>query len=227
MKLIKISTLALTGFFSLSALANVELLADPHLDLLVINGQRPEVTSTLFSSTQKATLPNGENQIVFRYTYAYTRGKNYESTDSHVIVAKFNAADTKLQFNFPEFKNIRDAEKHMDSLNWSLIDTRSNRTVKVAEDKLLKEGLQIGRDYVQETENYNIAGGPAAVTSKREHLIAASIAERSAKTAATPVQVSEPTTAQSNANTAEEMLYFWYQKADAETQARFKAYINQ
>lgn len=28
-------------------------------------------------------------------------------------------------------------------------------------------------------------------------------------------------------STAEEMLHFWYQKADAETKARFKAYINQ
>ncbi len=28
-------------------------------------------------------------------------------------------------------------------------------------------------------------------------------------------------------STAEEMLHFWYQKADAKTQARFKDYINQ
>ncbi|MEF1291313.1 DUF2057 family protein, partial [Vibrio sp. M260118] len=27
--------------------------------------------------------------------------------------------------------------------------------------------------------------------------------------------------------TAEEMLHFWYNKADAETQERFKAFINQ
>ncbi|PUZ91420.1 hypothetical protein DC364_22445, partial [Vibrio vulnificus] len=28
-------------------------------------------------------------------------------------------------------------------------------------------------------------------------------------------------------NTAEEMLHFWYDKADEATKARFKAYINQ
>ncbi|NMU53210.1 DUF2057 family protein, partial [Vibrio parahaemolyticus] len=28
-------------------------------------------------------------------------------------------------------------------------------------------------------------------------------------------------------STAEEMLHFWYQKADAETKARFKKYVNQ
>ncbi len=227
MKLIKISTLTFSTLFSLSALANVELLADTNLDLLVINGQKAEVESGLFSSTQKATLPNGENQIVFRYTYAYARGKNYESTDTHVIVARFNAADTKLEFSFPEFKNIREAEKHMNALNWSLIDTRSNSAVEVAEDKLLKGGLQIGRNFVQETENYNITGGPAAIMSERERLVAASIAEMSATKAASIQPTNKPVATTDNSSTAEEMLHFWYQKADAETKARFKDYVNQ
>ena len=34
-------------------------------------------------------------------------------------------------------------------------------------------------------------------------------------------------TAVKSDSTAEEMLHFWYQKADAETKARFKAYVNQ
>ncbi len=224
MKLIKISTLALTSFFSLSTFANVELLADPNLDILVINGQKPEIANSFFSSEQKAILPNGENQIVFRYTYADTRGRDYESTDSDVIIAKFNAADTKLTFNFPKFRNIREAERNMDSLNWSLIDSSSNHAIKVTEDKLLKEGFQLGRDFVRETESYNIAGGPAAVVTKRAQLMAASVNEPSTNTV---VQTKEPDNISDGSNTAEEMLYFWYQKADPETKARFKAYVNQ
>ncbi len=226
MKLITLSTLTLSTLFSLSALANVELLADNNLDLLVINGQKAEVESSLFSATKKATLPNGENQIVFRYTYAYARGKNYESIDTHVIVAKFNAADTKLKFSFPEFKTTREAEKHMNSLNWSLIDTHSNRAIKVTEDKLIKDGLQIGRNFVQETENYNISGGAAAIMSERERIVAASIAEMSSTAISAPTN-NTAVKAQANSNTAEEMLHFWYQKANAETKARFKAYVNQ
>ncbi|MFA0425384.1 DUF2057 family protein, partial [Vibrio sp. 10N.222.54.A1] len=39
--------------------------------------------------------------------------------------------------------------------------------------------------------------------------------------------VTLPTKIDGNAaNTAEEMLYFWYEKADAETKQKFKDYVN-
>jgi len=75
--------------------------------------------------------------------------------------------------------------------------------------------MQIGRDYVREVDNYNKTGGVAAIAVANTQPI---VQEDIKKARATEVNTS---------STAEEMLHFWYKKADAETKARFKTYINQ
>ncbi len=83
--------------------------------------------------------------------------------------------------------------------------------------------MQIGRDYVREVEDYNKTGGVAAVG-----VVSAAVIQPATLPAKIPADMKQTKPATMKADsTAEEMLHFWYQKADAETQARFKDYINQ
>ncbi|MEK6212945.1 MAG: DUF2057 family protein, partial [Vibrio fluvialis] len=97
-------------------------------------------------------------------------------------------------------------ERSIKSMEWTLRDQQGT-AIEVKQDRLIKEGMQIGRDYKQETLEYNMTGGPAAITT----------------------QYVKPTSANGSTSdtTAEEMLHFWYGKADAQTKARFKQYVNQ
>ena len=225
MKSKKLITLSLLTAFSLPAFSSVELVADTGMELYAINGQDANVDSSLFSSEQKATLPNGENQITFRYSFEFSKEDGYENVDTQVIIAKFNAADTTLKLNFPEYKNIEQAEENVKNVQWSLVDQKTGKAIPLTQDRLIKNGLQFGRNYVRETQDYNLTSGPAAIVTARTKAIAA-------QTAAAPAPVATATTAVAAApkvssSTAEEMLYFWYEKADAETRAKCKAYINQ
>lgn len=211
MKTIKIIALTIAGCFSLPALSSVELTSDTNLEILVVNGKKAKVESSLLSSTQSITLPNGENQIAFRYTYSYRRGDKHERFDTPVIIAKFNAEDTKAVFEFPKFRSATEAEKNIDEINWELIDLNSSQTITKFEDTLVTQGLQLGRDFVRETQDYNLTDGPASIESMVNYS-----------------KMSLPNKDQiSDMETVEDMLNFWYDKADPELKARFKVQINQ
>ncbi|WED27922.1 DUF2057 family protein [Vibrio sp. DW001] len=237
MKHIAIILSALMSCVSLPAFSTIELIADSNLDLLVINGAKAKVNSSLFSSKQTATLPDGENQIAFRYSYTYTRGDNYTRVDTPVIIVKFTAINTKLTFVFPEFRNATEAEKNIDDVTWALIDTDNQQVIEKTEDSLRIDGMQIGRDYVKETQDYNASGGPASISNNNASvtnhtssspMIAVGTATAIATGAVVEITPSSPPSSHSSsADTAEEMLHFWYDKATPETKARFRAYINQ
>ncbi|MDB1123629.1 DUF2057 family protein [Vibrio sp. kj40-1] len=178
---------------------------------------------------------------MFRYSYTYNRGDNYTRVDTPVIIAKFTAQDTNITFQFPEFRNAAEAGENIGNIRWSLIDS-DKKVIEKAEDTLRIDGMQIGRNYVRETEDYNEAGGPAAIKSKRHTVslpptsttsstVSTSIeATSSVATAAAIEAIPKQATSTSNtpnADTAEEMLHFWYDKASPETKARFKEYVNQ
>lgn len=244
-KLKSFSLLALLAMSS-SAFASVTLTVPSTVDLLVVNGQTPE-TSTLdkfFSNNEKQVeLPDGWNQIVFEYHPQFNQGNGDDLVliDTDTIVAKFNASQTELTFDLPKYRNEREARTFDQNPDWKLVN-KNGQTVEVTQDKLLKGGIQLGRDYKEEIQSYNQKGGSAAVILQEPVAKAApasapvvSAAPVAATAAATTAVVSNTsqasTTSQTSApvvkssgnykNTEEEMLHYWYQKADAETKQRF------
>ncbi|MBE3651421.1 DUF2057 family protein [Vibrio navarrensis] len=203
----------LTYFLSMSlsgfAAAEVTLTVPDEVTLLVANGKTPKLSGSLFATSKTATLPDGENQIVFRYEPFFSQGNDRIGVESDVIVAKFTANGSELSFFMPKYRDHRVAESEIKQLDWQLIDA-DDQTVEKTEDKLIKEGLQIGRDFHREVEDYNRAGGIAA--------IGAPLTVAALKPVVEGHQAS---------SAAEEMLHFWYEKADDETKARFKAFINE
>ncbi|USD66929.1 DUF2057 family protein [Vibrio sp. SCSIO 43136] len=192
------------------------------IEMLSVNEDRPqEKGSGMFSSTKTITLPDGENQIVFRYEPYFDQGNDRVSVPSQVIIAKINQTDAELKFDMPNFRDARTARKKIDPLQWSLVD-ESGQKIAVEEDTLVRHGYQLSRDFPREAQDYNRAQqGPAALTLQAvavPAVVAAKTQTEAPKTQAAPQVASD--------DTAEEMLHFWYQKADAETKARFKAFVN-
>ncbi|MEZ9153703.1 MULTISPECIES: DUF2057 family protein [unclassified Vibrio] len=190
--------------------------ADALVEVLAVNEAKPDLDGGFFSSSKTITVPDGVNQIVFKYQLAFSQGNDREFVDSDTIIATFDATDTALTFDMPKFRNTNEAKKGLQNLDWKLVDKNQN-AISVKQDKLIKDGMQIGRKYPQEAKEYNQKGGIAALKVGASAGVAAAVAQ--------PVTL--PAKIDGNAaNTAEEMLYFWYEKADAETKQKFKDYVN-
>ncbi|MGL4828138.1 MAG: DUF2057 family protein, partial [Vibrio sp.] len=196
--------------FAASASAKVTMNIPDTIDLLVVNGGSPKMSGGFFDATKKLELEDGEQQIVFRYSPYFSQGNDRIIIESDVVIATFNAANQELTFDMPKYRDAPQATKAIKNMQWQLID-QQGKAVNLSQDRLVKEGLQIGRNFEFETAEYNKKGGIAALT---------------ASVAAQPVLQAEMSNATAAA-AAEEMLHFWYNKADAETQARFKAFVNQ
>ncbi|AAO07872.1 DUF2057 domain-containing protein [Vibrio vulnificus] len=215
MNIIKPLTCILAMSISGLATAAVTLHVPDDVTLFVANGQKAKLSGSLFASSKTIELPNGENQIVFQYEPYFSQGNDRIGVESNVIIAKFSANDTDLNFELPKYRDHRVAEQEIKQMQWQLVDEQGAAVTK-SEDKLVKSGMQIGRDYAREAADYNQTGGIAAIGT------AVSVA-----TIKTEPVANVETKVKAGDNTAEEMLHFWYDKADEATKARFKAYINQ
>ncbi|HDY8155487.1 TPA: DUF2057 domain-containing protein [Vibrio vulnificus] len=215
MNIIKPLTCILAISISSLATAAVTLHVPDDVTLFVANGQKAKLSGSLFASSKTIELPNGENQIVFQYEPYFSQGNDRIGVESNVIIAKFSANDTDLNFELPKYRDHRVAEQEIKQMQWQLVDEQGAAVTK-SEDKLVKSGMQIGRDYAREAADYNQTGGIAAIGT------AVSVA-----TIKTEPVANVETKVKAGDNTAEEMLHFWYDKADEATKARFKAYINQ
>ncbi|ANQ28497.1 DUF2057 domain-containing protein [Vibrio natriegens] len=220
MKLIKPLTCALALAMSNMAFADVTVSVPDDVSVLAANGEKVKLDGGFFASERTLTLPDGVNQVVFRFTPFFNKGNDRVSVESDVIITSFTSSDSKLALQLPEYRNLNDAEDNIKDLDWKLVDASGN-AIAVKQDKLIKEGMQIGRDYVREVEDYNRTGGVAAIA------VAGAMVQPMTLPAEIPEDMKQARAAVKADSTAEEMLHFWYQKADAETKARFKAYINQ
>ncbi len=200
--------------------ADVTLKVGSDVDLLVVNEAKPEKEGGLFSSSSTVTLPDGEHQIVFRLQKNFSRGSESELFSSQPIVATFTAKDAQLSVEFPSYRNLRQAEEFNQTMDWKLIDQDGNQ-ISVRQDQLIKEGMQIGRDFNTEIKMYNTGAGTAVWGTTAVASTAAVAGQK------TPTEDAIDSVTASGDNTAEEMLYFWYQKADPETQQRFRQAINE
>lgn len=195
-----------------AAVADVTITIPETIDILVVNEETPKLTGSLFSD-KKLVLPDGQNQILFKYEPYFDQGKDRIILESDPIVGTFTASNQELTFKLPKYRHDVEASKKLPNLEWSLLDEKG-QAIDIKQDKIIKHGMQIGRNYQIEVAEYNRKGGVAAVTSA-----AAVPVTLPAKVDGKPMKAGD--------TTAEEMLHFWYNKADAETQARFKAFINQ
>lgn len=191
---------------STNALADVTISIPDTVKVLLVNEQKPQLDGGLFSSQKTVTLPDGENQILFLYKPYFTQGKDRIIVESDPIVAKFAAKESELVFDFPSYRNVREAKAEIKSADWQF-KNQNGQVVSVQQEQLAKEGMQIGRNFKLEIAEYNRHDGIASLN----------------KSLPMPTNVSMDDL--KGENTAEQMLHFWYQEADKETQQRFKQFL--
>ncbi|UTV28858.1 YccT family protein [Photobacterium atrarenae] len=202
-------TLAACGL-SASALADVKVELPYSSELVLVNGKEATGNDALI-------LANGEHQIALRYQDNYRENGDYKLYKSEVIIVKFAGQDTTYRLELPKLHTARDVRRYDKAPTVNITDPQG-KAIEFTQDKLVKHGLQFGRDYEKEIEAYNLTNAPAALPA-----LAATPAPQLAAAPATS-KAAVPAQGQ---NVAENMLLYWYEQADEATRERFKARINQ
>ncbi len=153
---------ALLALFSHITLANVELDVPDNVNVYVVNQDTPEFDSNLLGGDKVLSLPNGVNQILFQYIPTFVDRDNATKVYGQYIVAKFDAADIKLTFDLPNYRNDRQANADIDKLKWALKNS-TGQSIPVVEDTLSIRGVTFGRDYIRDIEKYNQTRGKASL----------------------------------------------------------------
>ncbi|WP_456297180.1 DUF2057 family protein [Vibrio sp. AK197] len=155
----------LTGclFITSTAYASVTLNVPEEIDLNVVNLEKADVQGSLFDSTKTIELPNGTNQIAFRYIKTFLYRESSEKVHSPLIVMKFDASNQVLDFKLPEARDANMAEKQVKGFNWTLLDSNTDQAIDAVADEVKVTGVVFGKDFLDEVESYNKKGGKAAV----------------------------------------------------------------
>lgn len=210
---------ALSVFASSHLFAATTLVVPQDIKLLAVNMEEPKLEGSLFSAEKTLDMPDGTNQIVFKYQPQFEVDDTIRHAYSDVIIAKFHVANETVTFKLPEFRTYRLAQRSISPLEWQLLDS-NGRPITLVEDTLDSEGVQLGRNYLQEARNYNVAGGVASiavtyVTVDQQQQIATGMALKSSNTQSLSAKDSQIV----------DLLKTMYQKASPEEQAAFKDWV--
>ena len=211
---------------SFTASADVLINVPEDVSILVVNMKKPNVENSLFSG-KKLTLPNGENQILFKYIPTFESGNEIRNVSSEAIVAKFNSADTTLDFKFPDYRSIQIARENIREMEWTFVDSSTHHSIPVKYDFLIKDGVQYGRDYITEAREYNLAKGAAAIkllaqTTEPVVAVIGNKEHSTFKVHANAKTVEQTTDAASNNI---EQLKAWYSQSSEEERKAFRKWI--
>ena len=212
--------------------AEVLLQLPSDVELLTVNGQKP-------LSTSPVTLSDGLNQIAFRYNAQYRKQANSVRYQSDVLIIRFNETDQALQLKLPNIDSAKAAKQFDESPSITLVD-KHNQAISFDQDRLVKNGLQIGRNFEQEIFQYNQGQHPASITlaavqsqpqisatTRAPTLPAATAAPSTAVTISTTESTQGAAPDSPTQAEISHMLDYWYHLADDATKAKFKAKINE
>ncbi len=207
--LISILSVALIG----QAHAAINLSLTVGIELLAINGHAPS-ESVVSANKLRLKLENGVNQLLLRYgTEIKMAGNEREYARSEIFVVRFEASDSQIVLQAPSLRSQRDLKRFNRAPEWRLT-TRAGEVVPVQIASLKKEGFQLNRDYLAELAEFN-RGASAAAYAPQARAAEASDAARQAINAD-----------RSESQRALEMLTYWYQKADQQTQRQFQRWLD-
>jgi len=226
MRLLACMSLAILTLQPTSAFADAVLSVGNGVSVIAHNGK--ELSDSDFLTGSKGLqLNNGINQVLVRYSGELSGGDG-DIEHSHAFVLLFNAVDNQsLSLSAPRIRKQRELDSFNRKGNWNLQDD-TQAAVTYQHATLIKEGFQLSRDYTQELAIFNQTNSAAALqinpsqtsTPVPAPAIRTGTAVNTISTADTPTSgASEPMSLQ--------MLKYWYNQADSNSRADFKAWISQ
>ena len=214
--------------FSLSAstsvLADVKLSAENGIYIIAVNGVELE-SDSLIGNKLSAQLPNGVNQILVRYSAEIETFGDIEIENSNPHIIVFKAQDNSLKLSAPEIKRMSEFDEFDNGQQWLLTDS-AGRSISYKSKPLIKEGFQLSRDYVRELNDFNRSGDELSINYLPSDMRDSAKQAESKSVVISYKFSDESIDNKKNVNLPEQLLQYWYLKADAETRERFKDWIS-
>ncbi|WPC76191.1 DUF2057 family protein [Vibrio porteresiae] len=182
-----------------------------------VNGQAYEQNGFLVGSHEYIQLPDGANQIVFKYKTSVTQNsENVRVFDSDTIIAKFDTHSGYAKMIMPNYWTFSAAQEGIKNLAWKL-ETESGTAIPVIQDTLPNAGFKLADDYQAEILRYNqskkVASLQQATGIANEKPLEKIVTQKHALNDSV-----EPSEMQ---DTVASMLNYWYGKADEKTRREF------
>lgn len=144
--------------------AEVKIPIPDTINLLVVNSLKPKIEKGGLFGTDTLVLPDGENQIVFKFQPSVMENDTLRRVYSDAIIAKFSAQDDELKFVLPEYRDLNQARNEIGNFEWSMVNNK-DQVVDVESEPLSANGVQLGRNFLEDVTDYNRRGGVAAITT--------------------------------------------------------------
>ncbi|MGP1268400.1 DUF2057 family protein [Serratia sp. CY33525] len=202
--------------------AATTLKLSPDIDLLVVDGKK--MTGSLLKGADSLELDGGQHQLLFKVTKTVRSGQHTQAYASLPLVATFNTQKiSQVAIELPRIENDRDAQRFDRTLNYLVVDKDGN-ALPFRHDVLHPDSVTFNTDLEKVMTDYNRQNRqnrPASVPS----FVQANAGNASALALA-GAPINAPTVTLKGENVSEQMLQYWFQQADKETQKRFLRWAN-
>lgn len=215
-----------TTCLSLPAMAATLKLPN-EITLLALDGKK--ISGSILKGSEGLELASGQHQILFRIQKVV--GKSSRDQDFYTSVPLITHFDVKnaktISINIPQIDSEREAKIFDKNPQFDVMN-EDGKIIPAVKDKLNLQGLIIAADFEIELAKYNAGNNPASVPSLAQITtvtVAPAMTYAAPTTTTSMVNPSQPVAQTSvtlkGENVAEQMLQYWYQQADKETQKRF------
>ncbi|MCK3657502.1 hypothetical protein A4G18_01890 [Pasteurellaceae bacterium Pebbles2] len=214
----RLAAVAVTALFASSASLAGVVTSSSNIDFLAIDGQK--ASKTLLKDVRSFNInDNNTHQVVVRVSELVREGSDRTLFESDPIIVTFQGSSEDLQISAPRLSNEREAAQFKDKPVIT-VKSASGKVLETKQDYLKQEGFLPGVNLVDNLSDYNSSGAVAAVPALATATMPAAMATVGANG---KVQKGKITVQGENA--AEQMLQYWYQQADKETQQRFLNWV--
>ncbi|WOT03907.1 YccT family protein [Shewanella youngdeokensis] len=197
-----------------AALASVKLTLPANSELILLNGKE-------VSTSKAISLTNGEHQLALRYFGRYRQHGETVEYHSEIIILTFSAEDTQLNINSPIIRTRQAAEAFDRAPIIAITDPKLNK-IAFKQDYLIKDGMQIGRDYEKEIALYNQS---QQITTLEANAFQKQTLESYISNNIIQKEEIQSQQTESHQLKVSQMLDFWYKQASPETRKAFKLKI--
>lgn len=211
--------------FRLAAIAAVTLLtstasfagvvnSSSNIEFLAIDGQK--ASKSLLKETHSFNVQDtNKHQVVVRVSDIVRKGSDRTLFESDPIVVTFQGSTDDIQMTAPHLDNERDANNFTKNPKIT-VKTASGTELPTQQEYLKQEGFLPGVNLIENLSEYNASGAAAAVPAFATATLPAAVPN-----AVVGGKVQKGKVTVQGENAAEQMLQYWYQQADKETQKRF------
>ncbi|MGC7559444.1 curli polymerization inhibitor CsgI-related protein [Pasteurella sp. PK-2025] len=207
----RFAALATAALFTSTASFAGVITSSSNIDFLAIDGQK--ASKSLLKETRSFNInDNQTHQVVVRVSEIVRSGSDRTLFESEPIVITFQGIADDILISAPRLETERDANKFKKDPVIH-VKTVSGAEVSTKQEYLKQEGFLPSVNLIENLSEYNASGAPAAVAGFASTTMPAAI-PGFAKAQKGKITVQ-------GENVAEQMLQYWYQQADKETQQRF------